>query len=86
MVSIPAFTTGDSSPDAAEPWKISTRTFAPPGGDLIDIVVWDGSGTGRALAVGPDSRPAERTPAVRAAAQSRLVVPFVLNPRKCVGS
>ncbi|CAM5396526.1 hypothetical protein SFUMM280S_11395 [Streptomyces fumanus] len=32
-----------------------TRTLAPPGGDLIDIVVRDGCGAGRALAAGPTS-------------------------------
>ncbi|GHF22816.1 hypothetical protein GCM10018789_61220 [Streptomyces werraensis] len=74
IAAIPAFTSGDSSPPAAEPWNRSTRTFAPPGGDLMDIVVRDGSGAGRALAAGPDSSPAATTPAATVAAQVRRLV------------
>ncbi|GAA3987789.1 hypothetical protein GCM10022232_21410 [Streptomyces plumbiresistens] len=82
-------TTGDSSPAAADPWKISTRTFAPPGGDLTDIVVGDGSGAGRAFAAGPDISPAATTPAATVAAQARLLLFLVLlalKPRKCMGT
>ncbi|GAB3174198.1 hypothetical protein GCM10027162_19470 [Streptomyces incanus] len=92
IASIPAFTSGDSSPAAAEPWNSSTRTFAPPGGDLIDIVVRAGSGAGRAAA-GPDSSPAATTPAATVAAQALRLVLFalvllvllVLNPCKRMG-
>ncbi|GGV52710.1 hypothetical protein GCM10010293_65400 [Streptomyces griseoflavus] len=94
IAAMPAFTSGDSSPPAADPWNSSTRTFAPPGGDLMDIVVRDGSGAGRALAAGPDSSPALTTPAVTVAAHRRRLVLvlrapvalFVLNPRKRMGS
>ncbi|GGQ82831.1 hypothetical protein GCM10010250_62860 [Streptomyces althioticus] len=94
IAAIPAFTRGDSSPPAAEPWNNSTRTFAPPGGDVMDIVVRDGSGAVCALAAGPDSRPAATTPAATVAAQARrpvLVlrafdVLVVLNPRMYGGS
>ncbi|GHH35464.1 hypothetical protein GCM10018775_09910 [Streptomyces umbrinus] len=83
IASIPALTTGDSSPFAADPWKISTRTLAPPGGDLIDIVVSAGSGAWRALAAGPERTPAVTTPAASAAAQP-LRLPL-LNPRTVKG-
>ncbi|GGK87685.1 hypothetical protein GCM10010094_56040 [Streptomyces flaveus] len=83
IASIPALTTGDSSPPAAEPWKSSTRTFALPGGDLIDIVVSGGSGAWRALAGPPESSPAVTNPAVRTAAQARLFTRlFVVNSPK----
>ncbi|GAB2808618.1 hypothetical protein GCM10027073_46670 [Streptomyces chlorus] len=93
IASIPAFTSDDSSPAAAEPWNSSTRTFAPPGGDLIDIVVRAGSGAGRAWAAGPDSSPATTTPAATVAAQALRLVLFalvllallVLNPCKRMG-
>ncbi|GAA3504813.1 hypothetical protein GCM10019016_119260 [Streptomyces prasinosporus] len=93
IASIPAFTSGDSSPPAAEPWNSSTRTFAPPGGDVMDIVVRDGSGAGRASAAGPDISPAATMPAVTTAARARHPVPggpplpglLVLNPRKRMG-
>ncbi|GGW76129.1 hypothetical protein GCM10010340_63290 [Streptomyces griseoloalbus] len=93
IASIPAFTNGDSSPPAAVPWNNSTRTFAPPGGDVMDIVVRDGSGAGRALAAGPDSSPAATTPAVTPAAQRRRLVLvlgepvalLVLKPSKRMG-
>ncbi|GAA4815014.1 hypothetical protein GCM10023220_53690 [Streptomyces ziwulingensis] len=95
IAAIPAFTTGDSSPGAAEPWKTRTRTSAPPGGDVIDIVVDDGSGAGSAPAAGPDSNPAARRAAVRDAARTRLParparapldvldVPLAPHPRRC---
>jgi hypothetical protein len=50
---------------------------------VIDIVVTDGSGAGRALAAGPDSSPAATNPAVANAAQLFLLA---LNPRKCMGT
>ncbi|GHB15194.1 hypothetical protein GCM10010377_00460 [Streptomyces viridiviolaceus] len=59
--------------------------MAPPGGDLIDIVVRDGSGAGSAPAAGADSSPAATAPAASDAAQTRLFVPLALNPRKCMG-
>ncbi|GHE52350.1 hypothetical protein GCM10018785_22390 [Streptomyces longispororuber] len=77
-----ASTTGDSSPGAAEPWKTSTRTAAPPGGDGSDIVVRTGSGKGRADEAGPDRAPVRSAPATRAAAPARradLCAPDVLR-------
>jgi hypothetical protein len=50
---------------------------------LIDIVVRDGSGAGRALAVGPASSPAATKAAVAHAAQPLLLA---LNPLKGMGT
>ncbi|GHI93475.1 hypothetical protein TPA0906_02610 [Streptomyces olivaceus] len=50
---------------------------------MIDIVVRDGSGAGRALAAGPASSPAATKPAVAKAAKPLLLA---LNPLKGMGT
>ncbi|GGT05615.1 hypothetical protein GCM10010271_04760 [Streptomyces kurssanovii] len=77
IAAIPASTAGDSA--VAEPWKTSTFTFAPPGGDGRDNVVAGGLGYGSALAtLPPPSSDAVMAPTPSAAARRRfrdLVLP-----------
>lgn len=72
---MPASTVGDSA--VADPWKTSTRTFAPPGGDgrdnVVDALMDCGSGYGLAEAGSPPSSEAVRAPAPSAATKKPVL-------------